>query len=351
MKKVTLFFAILLCLSVLLSACDATDPNDLFGATVAPSVSATEPTAPKTDPTVPSAETTTPDKQMPDALQGLTDNPNINYFCGIWMKLTNCTRVGEKGVVPVYSASEDTIQATVTATNGLNREQPYFLMVFADGAPVEFQIEGNTYLSYPLSLTPAHTDLKMEFCPEFSANLGRLDFLLFYDGNPKADHFMGWASCQVLQEGESLPPAKLQATVPQRSILEGSYNGDAYGAWLWNGEGHPSEQDPQGPRDMTVHGGETLWLEAIASKPGLYRTVLIQDGRPLSFTVEGEVYSWLDWESAGTDMLQLPIQLPEDQVNSGSFFTVTIPLSEESLETQPRNSWRILITESREGKE
>ncbi len=77
--------------------------------------------------------------------------------------------------------------------------------------------------------------------------------------------------------------------------------------------------------------GKRFLFESIASRSGLYRTVLILDGQPLSFTIEGELYSWLDWRSSGTDMLQIPIKLSEDCEKSGSFFAVSTPIDTESL--------------------
>ncbi len=97
-------------------------------------------------------------------------------------------------------------RASVTLQNGLEKVQPYYFMILADGIPVEFEINGSSYMSYALDLTAEQVTFDVKFKPEFSLNLGRLDFLLFFDGNPKSDHHMttytiqlrqvGWSDCQ-----------------------------------------------------------------------------------------------------------------------------------------------------------
>ena len=73
-----------------------------------------------------------------------------------------------------------------------------------------------------------------------------------------------------------------------------------------------------------------MLLEAIAAEAGVYRTVLLVNGTAIDFELDGNRYSYLDWESTGENMLQLPITL-RDIPGSGSIYTITTPLSSDDL--------------------
>ncbi|MBQ8769007.1 MAG: hypothetical protein IJZ15_05140, partial [Oscillospiraceae bacterium] len=81
----------------------------------------------------------------------------------------------------------------------------------------------------------------------------------------------------------------------------------------------------------------------IAGLPGLYRTVFVIDGHPVDFEWNGTQYSYIDWESTGTNMLQLPIKL-FNIPPSGSIYTITTPLDADALAQSITASHRIELT-------
>ena len=276
---------------------------------------------------------TTSTYQMPDAMKEFAENPDTEWMAGMWLRMEGCTllRSNSSENFEVFSDPGDLIRATVTVQNGLNKAQPYDLMVFADGLPVEFSIGGNTYRSYPVKLKPEPTSIELEFPAEFSLNLGRLDFTLLFNGNPQADYHMSSYTVWIDLDEDARIPVGLQPTVDQRGGIRDSCTGGAYHAWLWNEGVVPADIDHTGPKTLSIRDGETLLLEAIASRPGLYRTVLIVDGTPVQFESNGTRYSYLDWESAGTDMLQLPVTLTDVPDAAGSIYTITTPLDTDNM--------------------
>ena len=327
MKKriVVLLFAACL----LLAACQAEDPENRLETTP--------------------EETGSTEKEMPDVMKELAQNEAVEWMAGLWVEIPSGELQERTQGVEAYACESSGIQATVTLQNGLEKIQPYYLMVFADGLPVEFQMEGDTYQRYPLELPPQQTVLSLAMQPEFTLSMGRLDFLLFFDGNPISDQHMVSYTVWITQEEGERQPENWQSTVPQREGLVDSFTNGAYGAWVWSAE--PAESDHTGPKELTVSQGEEILLEAIASGPGRYRTVLVFNGQPLTFTLDGEACAWLDWESAGTDMLQVPVQLPENWGEEGSFFTVTTPLGTESIPQPTMVSWKIRVTSVPNGEE
>ncbi len=294
----------------------------------------------------------TNDKEMPNAMKELAQEKTAEWMAGMWVELPNCKTMQGDDVsgIDIYSCTEDVIQATVTLQNGLNKAQSYYLMVLADGVPVEYHIGKNTYQTYPVELTTTQKVLDLELRSEFSLHLGRLDFLLFYDENPKSDYHMTTYTVWLSQTESEQIPLTLQSTVEQREGIQDRFTNGSYGAWLWNEDAQPTSTDQIGSREITIRQGEKPLLEVITSRPGLYRTIVMLDGQPVSFTVEGERHIWVDWESNGKDMLQIPIELSENTAK-GSFFTVTTPLGAESISISNLASFKIQIVDSPEGKE
>ena len=291
-------------------------------------------------------------KDMPDVMKELAQNELTEWMAGMWVELSNCVKQADVTPgVEAYFNTDDLVRASVTLQNGLEKVQPYYFMILADGIPVEFEINGSSYMSYALDLTAEQVTFDVKFKPEFSLNLGRLDFLLFFDGNPKSDHHMTTYTIQLRQVGVERLPESVQKTVLQRDGVKDSFDNGSYGAWLWNEDMQITTLDHIGSRDITIYDGETLLFESIAFRSGLYRTVLILDGQPLSFTIEGELYSWLDWRSSGTDMLQIPIKLSEDCEKSGSFFAVSTPIDTESLPLSSLASAKIQVVVSQAEEE
>lgn len=291
------------------------------------------------------------EKEMPDAMKELAENEAVEWMAGLWVELTNCTMQPDApSGVDTYSCQENVVQVSVTLQNGLDKVQPYYLCVFADGIPVEFRVEGSMYQAYAIDLGANQMSVDMEFQPEFSLRLGRLDFLLFFDGNPQSDFHMTSYTVCLEQNEEEREPTVLQKTIRQRAGVKESFVNGAYGAWLWDEDTPPMESDSTGQREAAIRDGGRFLLEAIASRAGTYRTVMMIGGQPVSFVdEEGQRLSWLDWESGGEDMLQIPVDLAEGSAIRGSFFAVTTPLGVESLSLPSLASSKIQLVDSAMG--
>ena len=229
------------------------------------------------------------------------------------------------------------VQIAVEANNKYNRADPYYLMILADGLPVEFSVEGEKYLHYPITLTPSGTAFTAELVPEFSVNLGRLDVFLLYDGDPLASTFTSVFTMHFAVEGKPLAPDTLQPTVA-RDV--GGYGGSICDAWLRGPNGGAVQQ-----RIITIRDGETVWFHGLSTETGLYRTVLVVNGAPVIFTLDGEEYAWLDWQSTGANMLRLPITLPHIPDNS-RFYAIFTPIGESVVKRSIELSASSLINET-----
>ena len=296
------------------------------------------------------AETTeNSELQMPDGMEAYAENPSVQWMAGMLVILENSEMTSgiSSESFEVYADPGDVVQAKVTVQNGLDMTQRYELMVFADGLPIEFTADGKQYQSYPIDLTPQQKTVEITFDKEFDLNLGRLDFVMSFAENPKGTYHLVTYTVWVDLDTEAVQPAALIGTVEQREGLQESFTGEAYGAWFWNEDGPPDETYNAGPKEISFRNGETAILEAIAAKPGLYRTVLVVNGNPVSFESNGKEYFYLDWESTGTNMLQLPVKI-ENLPPSGSIYTVTTPLGADTLARPIVASGRIELTENGE---
>ncbi len=303
-------------------------------------------------PQTPSADddTVTAALEMPDEMKELSENPKVGWMVGMLAVLEDskmiCGMSSES--FEVFTDPGDVIRATVIAQNGLDRTQPFDLMVFADGIPVMFRVGGEEYLSYPIDLIPEQKAIAIEFEKDFSLNLGRLDFVLSYAENPQVTYHLVSYTVWIRQDDEALAPDALCTTVEQREGLRGNYTGEVYDAWIWNEGVLPADIDSVGARVVSLQPGETILLEAVAAKPGLYRTVLVVNGNPVTIETNGTQYPYLDWESTGTNMIQLPVKIA-DMPTVGSMYTVTTPLDADASAQQIAASGRIELTENKGG--
>lgn len=283
-------------------------------------------------------------REMPEQMKELAEKENVEWMAGMWVELQDCIRREEDIAVNIdsYLYTSGLIRAGLTLQNGLDREQEYFLMLLADGIPMQFSVEEESVLTYPVNLKDT-VYLEIDFTPEFERNLGRLDFLLFFDENPESDyHMMSYTVWMEQPEGAD-KPIVLQETVAQREGLEESFQENAYGAWLWKAADPPSSLDNIGSKNITVRTDEKLLLEAIAAKAGQYRTLLFTGRNFISISCEENVRDYLDWESDGSNMLQIPFCLPDNGQEEFSFFTVTTPMGESRLAEQSMASPRIRV--------
>lgn len=274
--------------------------------------------------------TAPPELKMPDALKEVATNPNLQWMAGMLAVLEDSEMILgiSQDSYKVFSDPGDVIRATITTQSGIDLSQEFDLMVFADGVSTEFTVDGESYWSYPMYLSQQKKSIEIEFNREFALNLGRLDFVLSFTENPKADYHLATYTVWIDLDGDVKHPTNLCSTIEQRAGIKGSFSGDTYNAWFWNEGVIPAEIDNVGPRTISIQDGETVLLEAIASAPGLYRTVLVVDGTPIEFEMDGSQYSYLDWESTGTNMLQLPVILT-DVPSTGSIYTITTPLDKD----------------------
>lgn len=289
-------------------------------------------------------------KEMPEVMKEMQNDENLEWMSGIWLDVTNstCLRSATGREFALYANPNGPIEVTVTVQNGMDVPQPYFLVVLADGVPTAFTIEGEAYTAYPLDLTPEQTALHLTLSPEFSLNLGRLDFLLFFDGDPRGDFHMGSDTIWIDLEEDPQRPTALRETADQRSGLRGTFSGSSFSAWLWNQGVFSADSDWLSQREMSIAAGEALLLEAVIGEPGMYRMVLFLNGKPVSFLLDGEAHTYLDWESHGTDMLQIPIAFPENTAIGGSFFAVLTPLNPQLRGAYSLASWKTEITQKGE---
>lgn len=265
--------------------------------------------------------------QMPDEMKELVKNPDTQWMGGMLVVIDNAemTEKISQESYEVYTDPGDEVQATVTVQNGLDKVQRFDFMVFADGVPVEFTVDGKQYLSYPVDLTPQQKKLAVEFEKEFVLNMGRLDFVMSFAEDSRALYHMITYTVWIESDGESRQPASLCDTVPQRTGLQNSYSDNTYNSWIWNAGVTPADMDNVGPTAVSIQNGETVLLEAIAGSPGFYRTVLIVNDAPVAFNINGEKYPYLDWESTGSNILQIPVTIAD--IDSGScIYTITTPL-------------------------
>lgn len=285
--------------------------------------------------------------EMPDAMKELIEQGQVEWMAGMQVDLDNCQMKKDENSdsnMAVYYYPNYEIHATAHLQNGLDQSQPYRFMIFADGIPAQFRVKGSAYYAFPVDLTKKGTDLEFDFSAEFPLKLGRLDFLLFYEGNPSADYHMSFQTLWMEQDTAPQLPTDLFQGIPEREGLQEVFQDGSYGAWLWNDGIVPDETDGISSRDgISIRPGEELLLEVANSNAGTYRTVLMINGQPVTVLVDGERRSCLDWSSNGDEMLQLPITIPEDIEIGGSFYTVTTPLNIEDSSKCDLVSFRIPI--------
>lgn len=311
MKKARLFFVIL-SLCFLLGCNNAASDN-----TQPPSTSET-----KADSAL----------QMPDEMKEVVEDPNIQWMAGMLTVIENAEML--QGIsqesYEVYADPGNEIHATVTVQNGLTKTQRFYLMVFADGIPVEFTADERTYLSYPVDLEPQQKSFEIKFDKEFALNMGRLDFVLSFAENLQEKFPILTYTIWIDLDDNPLLPASIWDTKEQRMGLQDKFGRGTYGAWIWNEGVTPADTDNVSATKVSVQEGEKFLLEAIAGSPGLYRTVLVVNDAPVEVVINGEKRPYLDWNSTGTNMLQFPIHI-EDMPSNGCIYTITTPLDTVDL--------------------
>ena len=242
----------------------------------------------------PSGDETAPDSalQMPDGMKELVENPSTQLMGGMLVILKNAEmtqRISQESY-EVYTDPGDEVRATVTVQNGLDKMQRFDFMVFADGIPVEFTVDGKSYLSYPVDLAPQQKTFEVAFPKEFALNLGRLDFVMSFAENLLQAYHMITYTVWITLDGYPTLPTSLCSTVEQRVGVQNSYSGNTYNSWIWNEDVTPVDTDNAGPTAVSLQEGEKVLCEAITGRPGYYRTVLVVNDTPVEFNINGEKY-------------------------------------------------------------
>lgn len=288
-----------------------------------------------------------PGLHMPDTMKELSNDASVKWMSGIWVDIPNCQRQDSSVdyQIDTYVSQGRKICATVIVQNGLNKIQPYYLIILADGIPIDFYISGKSYKKYSLMLSNQQTTIDTEFEPTFSENLGRLDFLLFYDGDPLSDYHMIEYTVHIMQNQATNINSldSLSSTRTIRHGIRGLYTDGTYNAWLWPTNESPSDNDIVGPRKLIVDDESQLLLEAVAAREGTYRTILLLDGEIIPYTYNETVKNYCDWISKESEMLQLPIQISIPDIEAASFFTVSTPLDPESFTSKCMASVKIQL--------
>lgn len=294
------------------------------------------------------------DNKMPDTMAELSKEETVEWMAGIGVNVKSCTlqEHNDQTLIDLYNEGSSPLHVEVWLQNGLDCSQPYNLMVLADGVPIEFNIDGICYLSYSLSLSPKQTKLDLECTPDFTLSLGRLDFLLFYNGNPQSDFHMTTYTVFIEQSNHNMQASiPFQTTSEQREGLYDAFDNGAYGAWLWPSATLPMPSARTGSRELEIQVNEPFLFEAVASNPGAYRTILIWNNRPIDFIFNGRQFTYIDWESSKTNMLQIPIELPTPPTEFASFFSVSTPIGCGMESETCLASAKILINLSLDGAE
>ena len=273
-------------------------------------------------------------KEIPEVMEQIAENNSVEWMAGIWAEVVNYPLDTETSTATtdIYQYDGGIVEMEVTFQNGLDLAQPYYLMVLVDGLPTEFRVGTDTFSKYNITLTKNQESLDIAFTPSFSLNLGRIDFFLCYDENPQADFFATCHTIWMNQSEKIVVPKDQLPTIAQRAGIDGKFIDGAYGAWIWNESAVLSNETFIGPKLIHIDDLEPLLFEAVASDPGMYRTTLYVDGELLSFSIDSstDTVFFIDWESKGIDMLQVPIIIRDKLAKSGSFFTVSVPLSKDA---------------------
>lgn len=285
---------------------------------------------------------------MPEEMKKIAQDTDVEWMSGIWVDLPDYERqeLTDETGVDTFICKDKRINATVVLQNGLEQTQPYYLLVLADGIPTNFVVENETYVKYSLMLSSQQTTLNIELEPYFCNNLGRLDFLLLYDGNPLSDyHMTGYTICLKRSSGSDdfALPENLFSTIEQREGLLGAYEDGAYDAWLWDNRDILSKNAHSGPRELTIDSQSSITFEAVAAKAGLYRTILLLNGETIAFVSEGDTFNYCDWVSKEKEMLQIPVQMDFFSEETAGFFTISTPLDAENISCKSLASKKIQL--------
>ena len=247
------------------------------------------------------------------------------------VNLINLRTVGHNASgLETVRCEEEKIKANIYVTNKAEGYTSCSLIILADGAPVRFSIDGESYDSYHM-YAAGDLMLQAELEPEFDLHIGRLDFYLLSD-HKKQNRMNGMGSvqwtCLVEQEEEAVMPEALHETVKTRpATSSSSFSGFGTWAWIWEAEDEDREYTNVGPDSINYHPGDDLILEAVAGEPGYYRTVLICDGKYADATENGQKITCIDWRKTEEDMLQLTFQLREMKKQEEIFMVITTDLS------------------------
>lgn len=274
---------------------------------------------------------------MPDGLNELSEDSSVKWMAGIWVDLPECVmqETSQVSQIDTYESNgKKKFSATVVVQNGLDQIQKYYMVILDDGIPTDFSIDGKTYTKYAFMLSNQQSEMNIELEPSFSENLGRLDFLLFYDEDPCSDYHMSSYTVRILQSSEKSTTdqtSHLFDTIPQRKEVQEMFENTEYAVTLLDDKNQLITLDDSGKRSVLTNSHPTLKLESVIKKQGKYRTILMRDGIPIPFENGKTTYPYCDWIPQKTEMLSTPIQIDLQGIKSASIYTVSTPIDPEAF--------------------
>lgn len=284
------------------------------------------------------------EREIPGEIKEYANSKDTEWMVGMWVELGNCKRL-EADIannVDSYEYHAGEISATVIMQNCKDEEQPFRLMLLADGVPTKFQVGKREYVSYCVNGLIGALQMDIVFLPEFINNLGRLDFLLLYDGNPASDFYMTSYQIWMEQSSEYHAEDVDDAVGTTRAREKDIAHGEKYTASLRKDEANDPTCDASS-RKMTIMEDEKILLTVTGEYAGRHRIVCLADERVIDLENGSSNVWWIDWNSNGDDAYEcegnFPLGLPE----SFSFYTICTPIDKDKVVRPCMASYKIPI--------
>ncbi|MDR2589710.1 MAG: hypothetical protein LBC71_01795 [Oscillospiraceae bacterium] len=209
------------------------------------------------------------------------------------------------------------IAANVIFENGLDGTATMGLMIFSDGVPIQFTVDGynEQTMFYTLSVEGL-VIIPVRFTPEFSFTTGTLDFIQFHNiYNNGVQHHSG--SMRIIADvQEALLHERYMptfATTPARNSL-GLASDTSYDSWLWQPDFDFSMHGTPGWTTITIGDTNSLLFEAITGLEGIYRTTIFIDYKAIPVDDDYYTFEWItDGENVLTFLLNIDDSLIYDK--------------------------------------
>ena len=288
--------------------------------------------------------------KIPPEFENYAENQSPVWMAGMWVEHLNCSEMKEADL-QVFEMKDSVVRIRVLLQNGLEKKQPYYFMILADGLPVQFTVEEEKRNYYPVELDRT-VAFEAEYEAVFEMDSGRVDYLFFYDGDPVSE-FHSLCQTAVFKNHTAKAAADKNniETVPLRSGLRSLFGEGSVRSWLSPKEvlGNPDYMETH--QRYQLGEDDELVLEAVMAKEGRYRTVMICGHEWHEIKSESSSYDYIDWEASSGRMLQLPVCIPEGRGKPYSCFTIHTPIEPARLNEAPYISGKTEIFETGESNE